>query len=176
MRRVIIGTTEDGRSTVVSDSRPETALHVPPDGPPAVLTDGWTEADLRGGEAVVHQLWTLDAVPTPPTVGDTAAPGVAFEAPVGATKWIITEMGANLEAPLHNTATVDYAVIVAGDVRIGLETRSVDVTAGDVVLVGGVQHSWHVGPNGCVIAAVLVGLPDGYQAENVPGGVEGDQP
>lgn len=172
MRRVIIGSTEDGRSTVVSDGRPETALHVPPDGPPAVLVDGWTGGELRSGEAVVHQLWTLDATPIPPTVGDTASTGVTFEAPVGATKWIITEMGPNLEAPLHKTATVDYAVIVAGDVRIGLETGSVDVAAGDVVLVGGAQHSWHAGPNGCVLATVLVGLPDEYQAENVPRGVE----
>lgn len=172
MRRVIIGTTADGRSTVVSDGRPETVLHVPPDGSPAILTDGWTGGELRGSEAVIHHLWTLDAPPTPPTVGDTAATGVEFDAPVGATKWIITEMGPNLEAPLHKTSTVDYGVIISGTVRIGLETGHADLAAGDVVLVGGAQHSWHAGPNGCVIATVLVGLPDEYQAENVPGGVE----
>jgi quercetin dioxygenase-like cupin family protein len=169
MRRVVIGTTEDGRSTVVSDGRPKTALHVPPGEAPAVLTDGWTGGELRDGEAVVHQLWSFDATPTPPRVGDTASADVVFDAPVGATKWIITEMGPNLEAPLHKTATVDYAVVVSGDVRIGLETGSVDVAAGDVVLVGGAQHSWHAGPNGCVIATVLVGLSDEYQAENIPG-------
>jgi quercetin dioxygenase-like cupin family protein len=137
-----------------------------------VLTNGWTGGELRSDEAVVHQLWSFDATPTPPSVGDGVAPDVTFDVPVGATKWIITEMGPNLEAPLHKTATVDYAVIVAGDVRIGLETGSVEVAAGDVVLVGGVQHSWHAGPNGCVMASVLVGLPVGYQAENVPGVVE----
>ena len=78
MRRVIIGTSQDGLSTIVSDGRPETALHVPPDGAPAVLTNGWTGAEVRDGAPVVHHLWTLDAVPTPPAVGDTASTAVPF--------------------------------------------------------------------------------------------------
>ncbi|MFO7166310.1 MAG: hypothetical protein DIU75_023585 [Mycolicibacterium hassiacum] len=172
MRRVVIGTTEDGKSAVISDRAPETVLHVPPDEPPSVLTDGWSGAELRRGETVVHHLWAFDAIPTPPSVGATASTNVAFDAPAGGTKWIITEMGPDVEAPLHKTATVDYGVIVAGSVRLGLETGSVDLTAGDVVLVGGAQHSWHAGPNGCVIATVLVGLPDEYEAENVPAQVD----
>jgi quercetin dioxygenase-like cupin family protein len=59
---------------------------------------------------------------------------------------------------MHETPTVDYAVLVAGEVELGLEEGSVVLRAGDTLLVNGVQHSWRAGPEGCVIATVLVGL------------------
>jgi quercetin dioxygenase-like cupin family protein len=48
--------------------------------------------------------------------------------------------------------------VVAGDVELGLEDGSVRLSVGDSVVVNGVEHSWLAGPNGCVIATVMVGL------------------
>lgn len=170
MRRVVAGTGDDGRSKVLSDGRPETVVHQAPGALPQVLTGGWQGSQLQPGEAVVHLLWSFDAVPTPPSVDASPPTDASFAAPPGATKWIVTEMGPDLEVPMHKTATVDYGIVLAGEVRLGLETGSVDLSAGDAVVVGGVRHCWHAGPRGCVIATVLVGLPDGYHPENVPGG------
>jgi quercetin dioxygenase-like cupin family protein len=50
--------------------------------------------------------------------------------------------------------------VVAGDVELGLEDGSVHLHAGDAVVVNGVEHSWLAGPDGCLIATVMVGLRD----------------
>jgi quercetin dioxygenase-like cupin family protein len=47
---------------------------------------------------------------------------------------------------------------VSGDVELGLENGSVHLSAGDMMLVNAVKHSWRAGPDGCVLATVLVGL------------------
>jgi hypothetical protein len=43
---------------------------------------------------------------------------------------------------------------------LGLEDGSVHLAAGDAVVVNGVEHSWLAGPDGCLIATVMVGLRD----------------
>ena len=69
-------------------------------------------------------------------------------------------MGPGLVAPMHHTPTIDYGLVVRGDVELGLEDRSVHLHAGDSVVVNGVEHSWLAGPDGCLIATVMVGLRD----------------
>ncbi len=160
MRRVVTGFDADGRSVVVSDGDAPVAFRGDRiDAPLRRVAGGSPEATPGPGQAVVSELWCLDAEPAllsaDPTVSiDTASFDVA---PAG-TKWIITEMGAGLEAPMHDTPTVDYGLVVRGDVELGLENGSVRLYVGDCVLVNGVQHSWRAGPDGCVIATVQVGL------------------
>ena len=50
---------------------------------------------------------------------------------------------------------------MAGEVELILEADRVVLGAGDTVLVNGVRHAWVAGPEGCVIATVLVGLQAG---------------
>jgi quercetin dioxygenase-like cupin family protein len=59
---------------------------------------------------------------------------------------------------MHDTPTIDYGFVIRGDVELGLDAGDVVLHAGDAVLVDGVKHSWRAGPDGCVIATVLVGL------------------
>ena len=159
MRRVITGLGADGRSKVLSDGPPPVAFHAGSPAGVAQVGGRWTGDELGPGQAIVHELWALDDRPerlhADPTVA-IARP--AYEPAPAATKWILTEMGPALEAPMHETPTVDYAVIVAGQVELGLEDGAVVLYAGDTVLVNGVRHSWRAGPEGCVIATVLVGL------------------
>jgi quercetin dioxygenase-like cupin family protein len=159
MRRVITGIGANGRSTVVSDGAPPVAFHATSATALAKVTGGWTEPAVPPGEAVVHELWALDD--NPARLADDPTVGVerpSYDPPAASTKWIITEMGPHLEVPMHETPTVDYAVVVAGDVTLGLEDGNVLLEAGDALLVNGVLHSWRAGPEGCVIATVLVGL------------------
>jgi len=159
MRRVITGLGADGRSTVLSDGAPPVAFHAASPAGVAQVGGRWAGQQVATGEAIVHELWALDDRPTrlqedPTVVLDRPA----YDPAPGSTKWILTEMGPGLRAPMHATPTVDYAVILAGQVELGLEDGSVMLHAGDAVLVNGVRHGWHAGPDGCVIATVLVGL------------------
>ena len=162
MRRVITGLDHDGRSVVTSDGPPPVAFHAVPEAGFARIGAPWSGEPVGAGEAVVHELWALDDRPTRLAADPTlkfSAP--AYDPPPAATKWIITQMGPSLTAPMHATPTVDYAVVVAGEVELILEADRVVLGAGDTVLVNGVRHAWVAGPEGCVIATVLVGLEAG---------------
>ena len=45
------------------------------------------------------------------------------EIPAGETKSIITQMGPGAGAPMHSTPTIDYGLVVGGDIELGLETH-----------------------------------------------------
>lgn len=168
MRRIVTGVGADGRSTVFADGEPPVTFHSDGTAAPARV-DAWSRAPVPTGEAVVHQLWALGAEPRR-GIGDptTAMTGPEFDTPAGETSWIVTQMGPHLDVPMHSTPTVDYGLVLAGRVELGLETGSVSLGPGDTVVVDAVLHSWRTGPEGCVIATVQVGLAAGDRVP--PGG------
>ncbi len=156
---MITGLDGEGRSAVVSDGPPPIAFHASPQAGVARIGGAWQGQAVGAGEAVVHELWALDDRPARLAVDPTLTiDRPAYDPPAAATKWIITQMGPALTAPMHATPTVDYAVVVTGEVELILEVGGVVLRAGDTVLVNGVRHGWLAGPEGCVIATVLVGL------------------
>jgi quercetin dioxygenase-like cupin family protein len=163
MRRVVTGVGADGRSTVFSDGHAPVAFAPQPDGSGAFglrrIKGGTVDPSM--GASVVNELWALTGDPSVTTDDPTIdLESFAVNVPAGETRWIITQMGPGLAAAMHRTPTIDYGLVVAGDVELGLEDGSVHLHAGDSVVVNGVEHSWLAGPNGCLIATVMVGLRD----------------
>ncbi len=164
MRRVVTGVGADGRSTVCSDGHAPVAFAPGPDASGASgvwslrRVDGGT-IDPGRGSSVVNELWSLTGEPSVSTDDPTLGlESFGVDVPAGETRWIITQMGPGLVAPMHSTPTIDYGLVVAGDVELGLEDGSVHLHAGDSAVVNGVEHSWLAGPDGCLIATVMVGL------------------
>jgi mannose-6-phosphate isomerase-like protein (cupin superfamily) len=57
----------------------------------------------------------------------------------------------------HRTETVDYAVVLAGEIDMQLDDSLVHLRAGDVLVQQGTMHDWvNRGSEPCVIAFVLV--------------------
>lgn len=160
MRKIVTGVDADGRSTVFFDGAPAIAYRGGSGSTqPQLVTNGAHEA-VAAGTAVVHELWSLDGDPAvttdDPTLSLTEA---SWDVPPGETKWIITEMGPGLSTPMHKTPTIDYGLVVTGELQMGFEDGTVvQLRSGDAVVVNGVMHSWLAGPTGCTIATVLVGL------------------
>jgi quercetin dioxygenase-like cupin family protein len=154
MRLVVIGTAEDGHSTVISDGVPVYTVAAASGASPTVLT-GPPAMEVHGGQAVAHQLWPLTARPPtdPFTVPTRARPD--YETPTRVVRWVISELGPHFEVSMHTTATLDFGIVVKGSVRLGLDTDDVHLLAGDCVMIHGAAHSWSSGPHGCVIATVV---------------------
>ena len=59
---------------------------------------------------------------------------------------------------VHRTDSLDYAVIMSGEIDMELETGEIThLKAGDVVVQRGTVHNWiNRGPGPCVIAFVLI--------------------
>jgi mannose-6-phosphate isomerase-like protein (cupin superfamily) len=74
------------------------------------------------------------------------------------------EMGldAHADAParhpgMHRTRSVDYAVVISGEIDMLLDDSEVHLKAGDVVVQRGTNHAWaNRGTEPCRIAFVLV--------------------
>ena len=57
----------------------------------------------------------------------------------------------------HRTETVDYAVVLSGELEMELDGSSVRLRAGDVLIQQNTMHNWvNRGEQACVIAFVLV--------------------
>ena len=58
---------------------------------------------------------------------------------------------------MHKTATVDYIIVLKGEIWAIMDTGETLLKAGDILVQRGTNHSWSVrGNDPCVIAAVLV--------------------
>ena len=87
---------------------------------------------------------------------DGAAREVATTDPNG-TVFRVVEYRPGVAPRNHRTESVDYAVVLAGEIDMELEQETVRLRAGDVLVQRGTVHNWvNRGAGPCVIAFVLV--------------------
>lgn len=165
MRRLVAGVADDGRSAVVADGPPARVYRfggADGDRDPHEL-EGLAAAADRGpaepGEVVVAELWATDGARPDGTDPTTAAAGFDVECPPGGTRWRIVEFGARRERPMHQTVTVDYDLVLSGEIELLLEHGPVRLGPGDLVVLPGVVHGWRTGDAPCTMAVAMVALP-----------------
>ena len=83
---------------------------------------------------------------------------------------LIQEIGLAPEGPsrehprdpgMHRTSTIDYAVILSGEIDMLLDDSEVHLNAGDVVVQRGTNHAWvNRGGAPCRVAFILVDAKD----------------
>jgi quercetin dioxygenase-like cupin family protein len=73
------------------------------------------------------------------------------------TVFRIVEYAPGVAPRNHRTESIDYAVVLAGEIDMELEGETVRLRAGDVLVQRGTVHNWvNRGTAPCVIAFVLV--------------------
>jgi quercetin dioxygenase-like cupin family protein len=138
VRRVVTGHDDEGRAVVVID---EVAKNISRKRP--------------GYESAV--IWSTESFPadnTDPTDGATR--NVPTAVPNG-TVFRVVCYEPGVSPRVHRTDSLDYAIIVSGEIDMELERGTeVHLKAGDVVVQRGTVHNWiHRGSEPCVIAYVL---------------------
>jgi quercetin dioxygenase-like cupin family protein len=122
-RRVVTGHDGEGRSVVVQD------------GPaPAHALPG----------AVFHELWSTPAAPAPIAARARRAPRALVVPPEpNGTLVRIVDLEPASRSPMHRTETVDYGIVLVGEVTLVLDDGSETLLhAGDVVVQRGTDHAW----------------------------------
>ena len=61
----------------------------------------------------------------------------------GASEFRVVDLPAGAERVMHRTDTVDYGLVLAGEVYLVLETEETQLRPGDVVVQRGTRHAWH---------------------------------
>lgn len=74
------------------------------------------------------------------------------------------------DAMMHATASVDYIIVLEGEIYAVLDRGETLLKRGDILIQRGTNHSWSVrGNKPCIVAAILVGAtPAGRLARKTP--------
>ena len=138
LRRVVTGHDANGRAVVKIDE----------------ITQN-TPSGRPGRSACV--VWTTESFPVDNTgnedggkrqVGTTLKNGTVFR---------VVEFMPGVSPRVHRTDSIDYAVVISGEIDMELDDSAVHLKAGDVLVQRGTIHNWvNRGTESCIIAFVLI--------------------
>jgi len=102
-------------------------------------------------------VWSTESFPVDNSGDqDESARPVGAPPPEG-TVFRIIEYGPGVAPRNHRTSTIDYAVVISGEIDMELDEGTVHLKSGDVLVQRGTIHNWvNRGSEPCVIAFVLV--------------------
>ena len=138
LRRVVTGNDANGRAVVRIDEVSKNLVSARP-----------------GSTACV--VWTTESFPVDNTgeadeglrkTGTTLNNGTVFR---------VVEFAPGVAPRVHRTDSIDYAVVISGEIDMELDDSVVHLKAGDVLVQRGTIHNWvNRGSAPCVIAFVLI--------------------
>ena len=168
IRRIVTGHDAEGRSILQEDG-PAPNVFRPSHSPNVGLTNLWLTdtlpASTSDGADPTAQPFKLE----PPAKGNVVRivefpPDKVWRKAADARK-AFASIGAggapdhgSADAMMHATATVDYIIVLKGEIWAIMDKGEKLLKPGDVLIQRGTNHSWSVRTNEpCVIAAVLIG-------------------
>lgn len=168
IRRLVTGHNTEGKAVLISDDD-ATCILERPNRPGVALTNLWmnetTPAQIDGPVETVDGPLILqppkngavfrivEFAPEDPEVLKTLDGKSAF-AEMGAADAVIEDARHPF---MHRTETVDYAVVLTGEIYMMLDETEHLIKAGDTVVQRGTNHAWsNRGTEVCQIAFILV--------------------
>ena len=174
MRRVVTGHNAEGKSVILMDGASPHALEV--DGMPGLaLINLWVTDRAPAGNAGSADAAARPVVLEPPARG-TIFRVVDFPPDKGMTGRVdrgktFAAMGAGhamdqsdaRHPGMHKTNTVDYALVLAGEIWALMDEGETLLRAGDSLVQRGTNHAWSNRADApCRVAFVLVSADPGY--------------
>jgi quercetin dioxygenase-like cupin family protein len=137
-RRIVTGHDATGRAIVKIDEISKNIVSARPGATACVV---WTTENFP-----VDNIGEEDAGQR--KTGTTLENGTVFR---------ILELAPGVSPRNHRTDSIDYAVVMSGEVDMELDDTAVHLKAGDVLVQRGTIHNWvNRGTEPCVIAFVLI--------------------
>jgi quercetin dioxygenase-like cupin family protein len=130
------------------------------DGKAVVLYDGDApNRKVRPVTGLVSTLlWVTDESPAGVSGSkDRAAREIGIPPPARGSIFRVVEFPPASEAAMHRTRSIDYAVVLEGEIDMRLDDAEVHLRAGDTLVQQGTNHAWiNRGTRPCRIAFVLI--------------------
>ena len=154
VRRIITGHNAQGKSVILSDALSPHTLSLIED-PPLGLTDLWVTASAPADNAGSADAAARPALTLEPSRGGTIFRVVEFppdQATVGkldrAKLFEALHAGGAMDQTgarhpgMHKTATVDYAIVLSGEIYAMMDEGETLMKAGDCLVQRGTNHAW----------------------------------
>lgn len=138
IRRVVTGHDAQGKARVLIDEKVRNVFSQRPGAHYSVI---WSSDTLPANNEG-------DEDPSGKKIGTTIPGGSVFR---------IVSFGPGVAPRNHRTDSIDYAVVMAGEIDMDLDGEIVHLKAGDVLVQRGTIHNWiNKGSEPCIIAFTLV--------------------
>jgi quercetin dioxygenase-like cupin family protein len=138
VRRVVTGHDRDGRAVIKID---EISRNITSNRPGATACLVWSTESFPADN-------TGDTDEAQKKVGTTLKNGTVFR---------VIEFGPGVAPRNHRTDSIDYAVVLSGEIDMEVDGSVVHLKQGDVLVQRGTIHNWVNGGNKpCVMAFVLI--------------------
>jgi mannose-6-phosphate isomerase-like protein (cupin superfamily) len=167
VRRVLTGHDADGKSIFIADGEAPNVKEMA-SMPGLALTDLWETTESPASNDGNKDAAVRPVRLEPPKNGTILRivefpPDSAWRASADA-KAAFKSIGAghakdkaSRDPMMHKTSTVDYIIVLEGEIYAIMDTDEKLLRAGDILVQRGTNHSWSVrGNEPCIVAAVLV--------------------
>ena len=102
-------------------------------------------------------VWTTEGFPVDNSSDTDGAARQAGTTLKDGTVFRVVEFAPGVAPRVHRTDSIDFAVVIAGEIDMELDDTVVHLRVGDVLVQRGTIHNWiNRGAENCVIAFVLI--------------------
>lgn len=169
VRRVVTGHDESGRAVVLMDGAAPNVKHRKASGlfstlvwvtdeTPADISANADRADRDMGVPPPPMGSVFRIVDFPPAGDASGVDNEAVLREMGISHAAEGQGGAPARNPfMHRTRSIDYAIVMSGEIDILLDDSEVRLKAGEVLIQQGTNHAWvNRGRENCRVAFVLI--------------------
>jgi quercetin dioxygenase-like cupin family protein len=123
-----------------------------------VLIDEVVENPKAGRPgALIAPIWITEGFPVGNDGDEDMAKRKAATIVPDGTAFRVIEFSPGVQARNHRTSSIDYAVVISGEIDMEMDGTLVHLKAGDVLVQRGTIHNWiNAGTAPCVIAFILI--------------------
>ena len=91
-------------------------------------------------------VWSTDRTPADISVGeaieDLGARILGTAPPASGTRFAVIDFPPGNTGRMHRTETVDYVIVISGEIDMDMDNSTVRLKAGDVMVQRGTNHAW----------------------------------
>ncbi|WP_348811824.1 cupin domain-containing protein [Flavobacterium maritimum] len=151
IRRIVTGHTPEGTAVFASDEEFNTVI-------------------IPTGDAAMATLWTTTSVPADCNDEIDGAKRDAGTTLKGGSVIRIVDMLPGASSPLHRTNSIDYGIVITGEIELELENEtSKRIGAGEIIIQRGTLHKWR-NPSETEICRIVFVLIESkpYEINGIP--------
>jgi len=127
-----------------------------------ILIDGpVTNRRTSKSGGVSTLIWCTDRTPAGIPVGenveDMGARQLGTPPPPNGTRFTVNDIPPGRTGPMHRTETIDYVIVLSGEIEMEMDDSTIKLKAGDVLVQRGTNHAWiNWGPKSARVAFILI--------------------
>ncbi len=91
-------------------------------------------------------MWCTDAMPADIAIGedveDMGARMLGTAPPPHGSRFIVMEFAPGIASEMHRTETIDFIVMIEGEIDMDMDDSTVKLRAGDTMVQRGTNHAW----------------------------------